>query len=247
VPTHNEAPNLKHVLPYIPSYVDDIVLVDGHSTDETVAVAQKLLPNIHIVEQTGRGKGDALRLGFFHCTGDIIVMIDADGSTDPREMDRFIELLLSGHDLVKGSRFLYGGGSDDISMLRSIGNYGLCTLVNLLFFADFSDLCYGYMAFWRHCMQDLQIDCSGFQVEALINLRLLEARAKIAEVPSYEHKRIHGQSNLRTFRDGWLVLWTIMHERFKHAYAIRQNRLSIFSRRRSRAKPARQKGQRATA
>jgi glycosyltransferase involved in cell wall biosynthesis len=217
IPTHNEAPNLEHVLPHVPTYVDEVVLVDGHSTDGTIAVASQLMPTIRFIEQTDYGKGDALRLGFEHCTGDIIVMIDADGSTDPREMDRFIELLVAGNDFVKGSRFLpAGGGSDDITPLRSLGNHVLCDLVNVLFRTQFTDLCYGYMAFWRRCLDDLQIDCTGFQVEALINLRMLKAGAKIAEVPSFEHRRIHGQSNLRTFRDGWLVLWTIMHERIRH-------------------------------
>ncbi len=225
IPTHNEAPNLEYVLPHVPSYVDEVVLVDGHSTDGTIAVARQLMPNIRFIEQADYGKGDALRLGFAQCTGDIIIMIDADGSIDPREMDRFIELLLAGHDFVKGSRFLPGGGSDDMSFLRSIGNSILCDLVNVLFYAEFSDLCYGYMAFWRRCLDDLRIDCTGFQVEALINLRMLEARAKIAEVPSFEHRRIHGQSNLRTFRDGWLVLRAIVDERFRRKPAPRLKRV----------------------
>jgi glycosyltransferase involved in cell wall biosynthesis len=212
IPTHNEARNLVHVLPFIPAFVNEVVLVDGHSTDDTVAVAQRLLPSIRIVEQVGRGKGDALRLGFEQCTGDIIIMLDADGSTDPREMRRFINALVAGHDFVKGSRFLRGGGSADISLLRLFGNFGLCRLVNQLFATRFTDLCYGYMGFKRHCLPHLHIDREGFQVEALINLRLLNARMKITEVPSYEHKRIHGQSHLRTFQDGWLVLGTIMSE-----------------------------------
>ena len=225
IPTHNEAPNLEYVLPHVPSYVHEVVLVDGHSTDGTIDVAQRLMPSIRFIEQTDHGKGDALRLGFAHCTGDIIFMIDADGSIDPREMDRFIEPLLAGHDFVKGSRFLPGGGSDDMSFLRSIGNTILCDLVNVLYYAEFSDLCYGYMAFWRRCLDDVRIDCSGFQVEALINVRMLQARAKIAEVPSFEHRRIHGQSNLHTFRDGWLVLRAIIEERFRRKPAPRLKRV----------------------
>src|SRR5579859_2476357 len=83
IPTRNEAYNLPYVLPYIPATVYEVILVDGHSTDDTIAVAQELLPGICILKQTGRGKGNALREGFAHCTGDIIVMLDADGSAAP--------------------------------------------------------------------------------------------------------------------------------------------------------------------
>src|SRR5437867_223192 len=213
IPTHNEARNLYQVLPQMPSTVSEIVLVDGHSIDDTVSVAQQLLPGIRIIKQEGKGKGNALQAGFAACTGDIIVMLDADGSTDPNEIPRFVEALQRGNDFAKGSRFTQGGGSNDITLLRSFGNYGLCKLVNALFLTQFSDLCYGYNAFWKHCLDYMQIDCDGFEVETLISLRIRKANLKIIEVPSFEHLRIHGQSNLRTFRDGWRVLKTIIRER----------------------------------
>jgi glycosyltransferase involved in cell wall biosynthesis len=212
IPAHNEAENLQHVLPYIPSIVGEVILVDGHSTDDTIAVAQQLLPAIKVIKQVGKGKGDALRLGFAACTGDIIVMLDADGSTDPKEIPHFIEALISGNDYAKGSRFISGGGSHDITLLRRLGNYGLCTLVNVVFGTRFTDLCYGYNGFWRRCLDDIEVDCDGFEVETLINLRIHKRHLKIVEVPSFEHKRVWGQSNLRTFRDGWRVLRTIMQE-----------------------------------
>src|SRR5436189_2468097 len=91
IPALNEGPNLQHVLPYIPSFVEEVILVDGNSTDDTVSVARTLLPHILIIQQKGKGKGNALKEGFAACTGDIIVMMDADGSTDPKEIPRFIE------------------------------------------------------------------------------------------------------------------------------------------------------------
>jgi glycosyltransferase involved in cell wall biosynthesis len=213
IPARNEAQNLHYVLPHIPSIVSEIILVDGHSTDDTIEVAQQLMPTIHVIRQIGRGKGDALRSGFAACTGDIIVMLDADGSADPNEIPRFVEALIKGNDFAKGSRFIEGGGSHDITFLRRLGNHGLSRLVNLLFWTQFSDLCYGYNAFWKHCLDHVEIECDGFEVEALINLRVHKASLKIAEVPSFEHPRIHGESKLNTFRDGWRVLQTILKER----------------------------------
>jgi glycosyltransferase involved in cell wall biosynthesis len=224
IPVRNEAQNLYYILPHIPSIVSEVILVDGHSTDETIAVAKQLLPTTRIIEQKGKGKGDAVRLGFEACTGDIIVMLDGDGSTDPLEIPRFVQALLEGNDFAKGSRFISGGGSTDITPLRRLGNQALCQIVNLLFWIRFSDLCYGYNAFWRACLEFIELDSSGFEVETQISLRIQKARMKIIEVPSMEHPRIYGQSNLRTFRDGWRVLKTIVKERFSGTASLPQAR-----------------------
>lgn len=213
VPTRNEAPNLQHVLPHIPAYVSEVVLVDGHSTDGTMAEARRLMPDIKIVEQTGKGKGDAIRAGLAAATGDIVVLLDADGSADPLEISRFVNALLAGNDFAKGSRFLKDGGSHDITWLRRTGNYGLIWLVNILFNARFSDLCYGYNAFWKHCLNHFEIDSDGFEIETLINIRMHTAGLKIAEVPSVEYQRIHGTSNLNAAKDGWRILKLIIQER----------------------------------
>jgi glycosyltransferase involved in cell wall biosynthesis len=215
VPALNEAENLPHVLPRIPEWVYEVILVDGHSTDDTVNVARSLYPNIRIVQQQGRGKGAALRAGFKAATGNIIVMLDADGSTDPQEIPAFVAVLLAGADFAKGSRFLHSAGTVDISRIRRLGNWGLTMIVRLLYGGAFSDLCYGYNAFWREVLPELDLDCDGFEIETLMNIRAFTAGLRIIEVPSFEADRIHGQSNLRTIPDGWRVLKTIMRERFK--------------------------------
>lgn len=212
IPAKNEAANLEHVLPRIPEWVSEVILVDGHSTDETIAVARFLLPSIRVVKQRGRGKGDALRAGFAAATGDIIVMLDADGSTDPAEIPAFVEALLNGADFVKGSRFAKGGGTADMSPLRRFGNWGFTTLVKALFGGSFTDLCYGYNAFWRRTLSQLALDGDGFEIETIMNVRALRAGLAVVEVPSFEAKRIHGESNLRTFPDGWRVLKAIGRE-----------------------------------
>jgi glycosyltransferase involved in cell wall biosynthesis len=214
IPTLNEAKNLPHVLKQLPRGVNELIVVDGHSTDQTVAVAQSLRPDARIVLQDRKGKGNALACGFAAARGDIIVMIDADGSTDPTEIPSFIRPLIDGADFVKGSRYMSGGGSADITFLRSAGNRVLGAGVNLMFGTSYTDLCYGYNAFWRRCLPQLHVTCDGFEVETIINVRAAKAGFNIVEVPSYEQNRLHGLSNLNAWRDGKRVLKAIMSERF---------------------------------
>lgn len=212
IPTLNEEKNLRHILPNIKQWVDELIVVDGHSTDETVNVARELCPSVRIVMQEGRGKGDALRAGFAAATGDIIVMLDADGSTDPSEIPIFVGALLSGADFAKGSRFLQGGGTEDMEFYRKFGNWCFVWMVRLMFGSKYTDLCYGYNAFWRRVLPQLDLTCDGFEIETMMNIRALKAGLQIIEVPSFEASRIHGDSHLKTIPDGWRVLKTIFRE-----------------------------------
>ena len=213
IPALNEAENLYYVLPRIPVDVDEVILVDGHSTDDTVQIARKLLPDIRVVPQGGSGKGSALRTGFEAATGDVIVMLDADGSTDPGEIHLFVGGLRAGADFVKGSRFAVGGGTADMPLHRQLGNKAFVLLTRILFGARYTDLCYGYNAFWRDVVPLLDLDATGFEVETMMNIRAHRVGLRIAEVPSFEHARFHGEGRLRTFVDGWRVLKTIFAER----------------------------------
>jgi glycosyltransferase involved in cell wall biosynthesis len=213
IPTLNEEENLPHVFARLPRGLHEVIVVDGHSTDRTVAVAQRLRPDARIVMQTGRGKGNALAAGFAVCSGDIVVTLDADGSTDAAEIPRFVAALRNGADFVKGSRFAQGGASSDITRVRRLGNHVLSALVNALYGTSYTDLCYGYNAFWTRCLPYLRVDCDGFEVETLINVRIAKAGLVVHEVPSYERSRIHGASNLSAIRDGGRVLRTIALER----------------------------------
>lgn len=214
IPTLNEALNLPHVLERLPEGLHEVIVVDGHSTDATVRVARRLRPDARILAQSGRGKGNALATGFAACTGDVIVMLDADGSTDPAEIPRFVAALRNGADFVKGSRFAQGGASSDITFLRQAGNRALNALVNGLYGTSYTDLCYGYNAFWRRCLPYLRVDCDGFEVETLMNVRIAKAGLVIHEVPSFEATRLHGDSKLNAVRDGLRVLQVIARERY---------------------------------
>jgi len=213
IPTLNEAVNLPHVLPRIPTWVNEVIIVDGRSTDDTIAVARALMPQVRVVMEEQPGKGAALRAGFAAATGDIIVMLDADGSTDPAEITGYVGTLLTGIDFVKGSRFMQGGGTADMPFIRRFGNGVFVLLVRLLITRNkFSDLCYGYSAFWREVVPVLQLDGDGFEVETQMNIRALQAGLKVAEMPSFEAPRVHGEGRLRTIPDGWRVLRTIIRE-----------------------------------
>jgi hypothetical protein len=229
VPVKNEAANLRMVLPELPS-THEVILVDGGSVDGTVEAAREVMPDIRVIEQTRKGKGNALACGFAAVTGDIVVMFDGDGSADPAEIPLFVEALLDGADFAKGSRFAPGGGSEDITLVRRWGNSGLHFAANVAFRTRFSDLCYGYNAFWRDMLPVLDLPAidlpappgamlwgDGFEIETVINCRMAAAGVRIAEVPSVERRRIHGESNLRTFADGSRVLRTIVAERRRHS------------------------------
>lgn len=215
IPTLNEAQNLPHVFTDLPLDIFEVIVVDGLSTDGTIEVARGLRPDVRIVHQTGQGKGNALSCGFAATRGDIIVMMDGDGSADPSEIPRFVEALCNGADFAKGTRFAPGGGSADITHLRRGGNRVLGMTVNVLFGTSYTDLCYGFNAFWRHCLPLMDVDCDGFEVETLITARISLAGLRVEEVPSFERSRIHGVSNLNAVRDGQRVLRTILRERFR--------------------------------
>jgi glycosyltransferase involved in cell wall biosynthesis len=229
IPTLNEEKNLPHVFTRLPEGLHEVIVVDGHSTDATVAVARRLRPDVRVITQPGRGKGNALAAGFAACTGDIVVTMDADGSTDPAEIPRFVAALCHGADFVKGSRFAQGGGSSDITRVRRLGNRALNALVNALYHTSYTDLCYGFNAFWARCLPYMRVDCDGFEVETLVNVRIAKAGLIIHEVPSHERTRIHGQSHLNAMRDGTRVLVTIAFERIS---SLSQRRARILAARR---------------
>jgi glycosyltransferase involved in cell wall biosynthesis len=227
IPTLNEARNLPHVFERLPADVYEVIIVDGNSVDDTVEVARQLRPDVRILNQTRRGKGNALACGFAAATGDIIAMVDADGSADPGEIPLFVEALKGGADFAKGTRFAHGGGSADITRLRAHGNSVLSFFVNRCYHTHYTDLCYGYNVFWRRIVPILGLDATtpapatnggklwgdGFEVETLINIRVAKADLTVVEVPSFEHRRIHGVSNLNAVTDGVRVLRTILRER----------------------------------
>jgi glycosyltransferase involved in cell wall biosynthesis len=200
-------------LPAIPDWVDEVVVVDGGSDDGTAEVAKELREGLIVIEDLAPGKGAALRRGFDVASSEIIVMIDADGSMNPAEISAFVGALVGGADFAKGSRFCHGGGTTDMEWYRRAGNRVLTLLVRFGFGGRYSDLCYGYNAFWASSLARLQLDADGFEIETMMNIRALTAGLNVTEVPSFESPRIYGTSHLKTVTDGWRVLKTIVSER----------------------------------
>ncbi|MBV9320470.1 MAG: glycosyltransferase family 2 protein, partial [Mycobacterium sp.] len=207
--------------------VTEIILVDGNSTDVTVITARAYRPDVRIVPQQGTGKGSALRTGFQAATGDIIVMMDADGSMSPQEIRHYVHFLTNGYDFVKGSRFISGGGSLDITWFRQLGNWFLLTVFNTVYDAHLTDLNYGFCPFQRRYLEHLHLSATGFEIESEMTVRAMQAGLRITEVPSLEMPRRSGESNLHAIRDGIRVLRTVLrHHRSGvsgHLYqAVRQ-------------------------
>ena len=212
--TLNEEPNLARILPRILSSVHEVILVDGHSTDGTVQVAKQLRPDIRIIYQPGEGKGDALRYGIQQATGDIVVTLDADGSTDPADIPRFVEPLLRGYDFAKGSRFRRGLPRKKPKH-RILGNWIIVMTFNLLYRTFFTDLCSGYNAFWKSSIERVNLDSAdGLEDEPLINCRAKKAGLRMVEVGHFDLGRIHGDTKAPSWRQGFRAVRTVVRERY---------------------------------
>lgn len=214
IPAKNEAGNIAWVLRNMPPSVDEVVLVDGNSTDRTVEVARAIRPDIVVVNERARGKGAAMRTGFDVARGAYVVVMDADGSMNPADVDAYVAALDDGADLVKGSRYMQGGSSTDLTTVRSLGNRALLALSNLLFRQQFTELCYGYFALRARRIAELQLEADGFEIETEVVCRSVRQGLIIREIPSHETPRISGESNLHPFRDGVRILRAMLRAAF---------------------------------
>jgi hypothetical protein len=212
IPTRNEARNVADVLGRLPSMVTEVVLVDA-SSDVTKLMARSSRSDIRIINEPAPGKGNALRAGLAAAHGDVLVAMDADGSMSPEEIPRFVHPLEHGFDFTKGSRFMAGGGSLDITPVRRAGNRALVEAANLLLGVRYTDLCYGFFALRRIFLESLDLRSTGFEIETEIIVRAQLIGLRIAEVPSVELPRRNGESSLRAVRDGTRVLRTLLMER----------------------------------
>ena len=214
IPTLNEEENIERVIKSIKKILSsqsyEIIVVDGYSSDNTV---KKAIENGAIVIYDKKGKGSALRKGFDKAKGDILISMDADLSNDPKELYLIIDSIKIGYDICMGSRFITGGGTEDMPYFRKFGNRFCVLLVNLFFGSHYSDLCYGYRGFRKKIIKDLNLKEDRFAIETEININAAKKHMKVIEIPSVEKKRDTGTGKLRTFSDGYNIFKTILKNR----------------------------------
>jgi glycosyltransferase involved in cell wall biosynthesis len=212
IPALNEEDSLPLVLEGLPP-VDEVVIVDGGSADDTVAIAREVRPDAVVVRQTRAGKGNALACGFAACRGDVVVTLNADGSTDPGEIPRYVDALLSGAEVAHGSRFRDGGADLGGRRLDRFGNAVLTWIVNLLFGTSFTDIGFGYNAYWRALLPALDLPPvepsrsrrglrhwgDGAEIEPMLNLRTAAQGLRVVEVASIGYPPINGPRERRPF------------------------------------------------
>lgn len=221
--TLNEEANLPHVLPKIPDWADEILLVDAHSVVDTVKIAKKLCPRLRVLYHSAKGKGDALKLGIGEAKGEIIVTIDADGETPPEYIVNFIKPLLEGYDFAKGSR-LFRKRPAKMPGYRWFGNKVLAFTCNILYGTRFSDICCGYNSFWKKKFLTLNLSYgtneTGCSMEQQMIVRAKKAGMRIKEIPINSDGRIAGksvigsmrQSVIQGFRDWFVIIGERFHD-----------------------------------
>ncbi len=215
IPTKNEEKNLPVVMRDLKTYFKqphEIIVVDKYSNDDTVKIAKKFKAKVIF---DSKGKGSAIRKGMTAAKGDIVITMDADCSNIAKEIGLLVEGIECGFDICMGSRFIQGGGTEDMPWYRRAGNKFFVFLVNLLWGMNYSDLCYGYRSLRKGCIKKLGLKSNGFGIETEIAIKAAKNRLRVLEVPSFEKNRAHGSGNLRTFRDGWIILKTIAREVFQ--------------------------------
>lgn len=214
IPTLNEEKTIAQLIKELyRALFNNILIIDGNSTDSTAQIASEL--GATVLSQNGKGKGNALKQAFNHKElRDWVVIMDADGSMNPKEILSFLIHLDNGIDVVKGSRFLPGGFTEDMTLFRRLGNKMFISLVNFLWGCNYTDLCYGYAAFKKEALMKIypHLRSKNFEIETEIFIKAKKFRLEIKEIPSVELKRQFGKSNLNAFMDGFRILKTIIRE-----------------------------------
>lgn len=205
VPTRNEAVNLLPVLARAQAYADELIVVDGHSTDGTRDVA--LACGARVILDSGQGKGEALRRGIEEAQGDILVFLDADGSHDPDDIPALVEPIIAGRaDHVSGSRML--GGSDELhatlnQFVRLMGSQIITLGVNYARGVRLTDCQNGFRAIRRDVARTLNLQEDMVTIEQELVIKTVRCGYRLVEVSTHEYVRANGESKFRV-QDVWL-------------------------------------------
>ena len=215
IPAKNEEEGIEKIIKNVSRFVDEVLVVDGHSKDKTRQIAKEY--GAKVVLDGGKGKGDGIRTGIRKAKGDIIVFIDADGSHNPKDIPKLIKPIKNGEaDLVVASRAK--GGSDEVrldldGLFRQIGSEIAAILVNFRWRANLTDIQNGFRAIRRKTALALKLESDGFEIEEEMIMKCLKRGVRIMEVAGHEYQRKWGVSKLPTIQ-AWRFALRLFKELF---------------------------------
>jgi len=206
----NEAESILKILDNIPKeLVDEVLVVDGYSKDNTFEIVKKA--GYNIIRQEGKGRGAAFKTGFKKVKGDLVVMLSTDGNERPGDIRKLIDEINEGYDMVIATRFGLGR-SEDVTFIRNIGNYILTLLCNIAGGLHITDSMNGFRILKRDAIKKMNIESDRFDIEGEITIKAGKLKFRVGEIPTVEDPRLHSDSRLRTFRDGYIILRRIIKE-----------------------------------
>jgi glycosyltransferase involved in cell wall biosynthesis len=214
IPTLNEAGAIGRTLKEIPkNFIYETIIIDGHSTDNTEKEARKHLRprKDKFILQKKKGFGSALRQAFKIAKGDVIIIMDGDGSHNPKDLPALIKKIKEGNNYVMASRYAPGGNSNDDTIIRFIGNKALTFLTNLIHSTNVTDSLYVFTAITARDLKKLRLTSPGFEFCTELLIRAHHAGLKFAEIPVVERSRFAGRSKVNAFYHGWKILKTILY------------------------------------
>lgn len=212
ISARNEAQNIRNVLLGVKPYAKTILVMDGHSTDQTREIS--LAEGVRVELDPGRGKGSAIRAALTLVDSPVIVFMDSDGSHDPSDIPRLAKPVLSGElDLCVGSRFL--GGSEELAvncgqLVRSIGNISMNIMINNRFGVHLSDTLNGFRAIRRDVALRLGLVENKHTIEQEIVIRALKLGYKVGNIATHEYARKHGQSHINIWKEWPHFIWCML-------------------------------------
>lgn len=206
----NEAKSALKILDNIPKdLVDEIIVIDGHSTDKTFELVKNA--GYNIILQEGKGRGNAFKTGFKNVSGNLIVMLSTDGNERPGDIKELIDKANKGYDMVIATRFGLGK-SEDVTIIRNMGNYFFTKLCNLISGLNVTDSMNGFRILTKEAIEKMNLQSNKFDIEAEITVKAGKLKLKVTEIPTIEDERYYSDSRLHTFKDGGIILKRIIKE-----------------------------------
>ena len=210
VPTLNEIEAIQVIMPQIkPEWIDEIIVIDGGSTDGTVEWFKKHGYTVH--SQRGRGYGAGMKEGLHLAKGEIIIEFLPDGNSLPEAVPELIAKIREGYDLVIASRYKGDAQSEDDDMVTAFGNWMFTGMVNLLFRARYTDVLVGLRAFRKSAAVTLPLRAPGLSWPCDTSICFAKYGYRTGEIPANEPDRIGGVRKMSPLKTGWEIVMLILY------------------------------------